>query len=134
MRQSLRHEAAIEKIQDVLGKLIPNGWHLRIQQPLATAPDSLPEPDAAVVRNVLPEFADRPPGPEEVAIVIEVADASLLSDRRLKNRVYARANIPSYWLLNLMDSQLEVFTQPSGRCSCRRIRRSGRIASTTGWM
>src|SRR5262245_31734510 len=114
MRQSLRHEGALEKIQDVLGKMIPNGWHLRIQRPLVTSPDSQPEPDAAVVRNVLEDYADRSPPMVDVPIVIEVADASLLFDRRVKNRVYARANIISYWLLNLQDSQLEVFTQPSG--------------------
>lgn len=112
-RQSLRHEAALEKIQEVLGKILPNGWHLRIQQPLATA-NSQPEPDAAVVRDALDDYADRPPGPQDVVLVIEAADASLLMDRRVKNRVYARANIPYYWLLNLLDSQLEVFTEPSG--------------------
>ncbi len=113
-RQSLRHEAALEKIQEVLGKLLPNGWHLRIQQPLATAPNSQPEPDAAVVRDALDGYEGRSPTPQDVAIVIEAADASLLIDRRAKNRIYARANIPNYWLLNLLDSQLEVFTSPSG--------------------
>ena len=113
VRQSLKHEAALERIQDVLGKLVPNGWHMRIQQPFVTG-NSQPEPDVAVVRNALDNYEGRSPAPEDVAIVIEVADASLLMDRRLKNRIYSRANIPTYWLLNLLDSQLEVLTQPSG--------------------
>ena len=112
-RRSLRHEGALEKIQEVVGKLLPEGWHLRIMQPLVTA-DSLPEPDAAVASNTLDDYATCPPRPDQVPLVIEAAEGSLVSDRRLKGRIYARAGIINYWVLNLIDSQLEVFTNPSG--------------------
>lgn len=112
-RQTLRHEGALERLQEILGRMIPNGWHLRVQQPLATV-DSQPEPDIAVACNTLDGYVNRPPRAEEIALVIEAADASLLLDRRSKGRVYARAGIINYWVLNLLDSQLEVFTNPSG--------------------
>ena len=112
-RQSLRHEGALEKIQEVLRKLLPEGWHLRVQQPIHTT-DSQPEPDVAIVAGALDGYTNRPPRAEDVALVVEAADASLISDRRLKGRVYARAGILTYWLLNLIDSQLEVFSNPSG--------------------
>ena len=83
------------------------------QQPLITG-DSQPEPDLAVTRNTLEDYVVRPPQAQDVPLVIEAADASLLSDRRLKARIYSRAGILNYWLLNLLDSQLEVFTTPSG--------------------
>jgi hypothetical protein len=111
--QSLRHEGALEKIQEVLGKMLPEGWHLRTKQPLATA-DSLPEPDVAVASDTLDDYATMPPRSDQVPLVIEAAEGSLATDRRLKGRVYARAGIISYWVLNLIDSQLEVFTNPSG--------------------
>ncbi len=111
-RQSLRHESALEKLQDVL-RVVPEDWQVRVQQPLALG-DSQPQPDIAVVRKVLDDYADGPPQATDVVMVVEAADASLLLDRRLKARIYARAGILNYWVLNLLDSQLEVFTNPSG--------------------
>jgi Uma2 family endonuclease len=49
-----------------------------------------------------------------VALVIEVADSSLADDRRLKYRIYARASISVYWIVNLVDRRVEVFSLPSG--------------------
>jgi Putative restriction endonuclease len=112
-RQTLRHEGALEKIEEVLGKMLPEGWHLRIAQPLL-AIDSLPEPDVAVASDTLDEDPTALPRQNQVPLVIEVAEGSLAADRRLKGRVYARAGILNYWVLNLIDRQLEVFTTPSG--------------------
>ena len=112
-RRSLRHEGALEKIQEVLGKMLPEGWHLRIMQPLSTV-GSLPEPDVAVASDTLDDYATAPPRPDQVPLVIEVAEGSLAQDRRLKGRIYARAGIANYWVLNLIDSQLESLTTPSG--------------------
>jgi Uma2 family endonuclease len=112
-RQTLKHETALENIQNVIGKLTPGGWHLRIQQPLACG-DSQPEPDAVMVKDALDQYVDRPPSPNAVSLVIEVADASLTLDRRLKGRIYARAGIMQYWLLNLVDCDLEVYSNASG--------------------
>src|SRR5262245_51172984 len=70
-RRSLKHDAAIEKIQEMVGKLVPNGWHFQVQQAIRTA-DSQPEPDIAIVRDALDGYADRAPEPEDIALVIEV--------------------------------------------------------------
>jgi Uma2 family endonuclease len=51
--------------------------------------------------------------PDDVALVIEVAEATLPQDRTIKKRVYAAAGIPVYWIINLPDKQLEVYTNPS---------------------
>jgi Uma2 family endonuclease len=112
-RQTLKHETALENIQEVIGKMAPGGWHLRVQQPLACG-TSQPEPDAAMVRDALDQYEDRPPEPNDAALVVEVADASLTLDRRLKGRIYARAGIILYWLLNLVDNQLEVYSNATG--------------------
>ena len=112
-RQSLRHEASLDALQQLFKVMLPEGMHARIQQPLDLG-DSKPEPDVAVVRNTLDNYATRHPVATEVSMIVEVADASLVKDRRLKARIYSRAGILTYWLLNVMDSQLEVFTNPSG--------------------
>jgi hypothetical protein len=112
-RQTLRHETAVEKLRDIIGIMIPNGWRVLVQQPIACG-DSQPEPDLAVAYTVLEDFAAHPPKPENVPLVVEVAEGSLRADRQLKGRIYARAGIVCYWLLNLIDLQLEVFSNPSG--------------------
>jgi Uma2 family endonuclease len=57
---------------------------------------------------------DRHPEPAEVALVVEVADTSLRRDRGTKKRLYARARIPVYWIVNLVERQIEVYTDPTG--------------------
>ncbi|MGH7214977.1 MAG: Uma2 family endonuclease [Tepidisphaeraceae bacterium] len=91
--------------------LLPRGWHYRSQDPI-TLSDGEPEPDGMIVRGTLEDYAARHPGPADVALVIEVADTSLERDRGIKLRSYARAGIPCYWLINLIDRQVEVYEQP----------------------
>lgn len=86
-------------------------WHVRIN-PAVTLADSEPEPDAAVVRGKLEDYDKRFPGASEVGLVVEFADASLEFDRRVKQRVYARAGLPVFWIVNVVDTQLEVYTDP----------------------
>jgi Uma2 family endonuclease len=87
-------------------------WRIRVQLPLALGPDSEPEPDVSVVRGTP---RDAPSGhPTTAALVVEVADSSLRLDRGPKARVYARAGIADYWIVNLIDRVLEVHREPSG--------------------
>jgi hypothetical protein len=47
-------------------------------------------------------------------LLIEVADSSLPRDQRDKARIYARGSISCYWIVNLVDQRIEVYSQPSG--------------------
>jgi Uma2 family endonuclease len=107
------HDNAIELITDLLAVLLPAGWRRRVQLAITTA-DSQPEPDFAVVRTSARQRQGRHPAASEVGLVIEVADSSLDSDREHKGRIYARASIPVYWIVNIIDRQVEVYTSPSG--------------------
>jgi Uma2 family endonuclease len=49
-----------------------------------------------------------------MALVVEVADSSLGRDRSIKARIYAAGGVPVYWIINLVDDQIEVYTQPTG--------------------
>lgn len=109
------HDCAIELISDALSPVLPAGWRLRCQLTLATS-DSRPEPDYAVVRGDPRTRRDQHPSASDMALVIEVANTSLLRDQRDKARIYARANVVCYWIVNLEDRRIEVHTQPSGPC------------------
>lgn len=107
------HRVATRLIRQALESIAPPGWYVDTQEPLTTI-DSEPEPDVMVVRGETRHYLDRHPGPEDVALVVEVADSTLQRDRSLKKRLYAAAGISVYWIVNLLDSQIEVYTDPSG--------------------
>jgi Uma2 family endonuclease len=107
------HETAIDLANERLRMLLPKGWRIRIQCAITTA-DSEPEPDLAFVRGEARDYLTRHPGPSDMALVVEVADATLTRDRVDKARLYARAGIVCYWIVNLVDRQLEVYTDPTG--------------------
>lgn len=113
MNKKPPHAVTSELIYAVLARLLPAGWHARAQNPI-TLTISEPEPDIVVVRGGSRDYLKRHPVPSEVAIVIEVADSSLAQDRGLKKRIYAEARIRVYWIVNLVDRIIEVYTDPSG--------------------
>jgi len=114
MTKNPPHETALGLLQDALTPLLPKGWILRIQAPI-TLSDSEPEPDVAIVRGKRQDYARRHPSPQDVAIVIEVSDATFQRDRELKQRIYARAGISAYWIVNLVEGQIEIYTRPQGK-------------------
>jgi len=107
------HLVAVRKCRMALESILPTQWSLDIQEPITTA-DSEPEPDISVTRGDTTTLLDRHPGPEEVGLLVEVAEASLDRDRVWKKRIYAAAAIPAYWIVNLVEREVEVFTEPSG--------------------
>lgn len=113
MNRSPRHDTAIELIQERLRAAARSGWRVRVQMALTTI-ESQPEPDVALIRGEIRDYKDRHPLPSDAGLVVEVADSTLSQDRKLKQRIYARALVPCYWIVNLIDMQLEVHTNPSG--------------------
>jgi Uma2 family endonuclease len=107
------HTLATGLTQDALLAILPKGWFVNVQDPVTTV-DSEPEPDLTVVRGRRREYGGRHPGPADVALLVEVADDSLRRDRSRKKRAYARASIAVYWIVNLVDRQIEVYTDPTG--------------------
>jgi Uma2 family endonuclease len=107
------HEGTLDLVNSALPPCLPAGWFLRIQQTVVLS-DSQPEPDASVVRGNARSYLTRHPVPSDVGVVIEVADSSLLRDQRDKTRIYARGGIVCYWIVNLVDRRVEVYSQPSG--------------------
>jgi Uma2 family endonuclease len=107
------HWIASGNLRDLLIALRLPGFFVHAQDPVTTS-DSEPEPDIALIRGLRRDYKGRNPDPKQSPLVVEVADSSLSKDRRWKKRIYARAGIPVYWIVNLIDRQIEVFTRPSG--------------------
>jgi Uma2 family endonuclease len=104
------HATALTLAYQVIGRDASGNHYVRIQLPLALGPDSEPEPDVAVVAGSARDYWDE--HPTTALLVIEVSASSLKFDRTVKARVYARAGIPEYWIVNLDDSCVEVHRDP----------------------
>ena len=65
-----------------------------------------PEPDAAVLNQPALSFRDERPGPKDITLVVEVADSSLGFDRNIKAKVYDRAGIAEYWIMDVNGRQI----------------------------
>lgn len=113
MTKNPPHEVAITLAQEELREVLPEKWMLRIQCAITTG-DSEPEPDIAVVRKPGRRYITAHPGSGDIGMLVEVADATLNFDRTDKKRAYARARIPVYWIVNLVDRCVEVYTDPRG--------------------
>jgi hypothetical protein len=112
--ETAAHDGTALRIRKRLTRALPPRWDIREQGTLALV-DSRPEPDYAVVRGGDPRTRrTQHSTPADTALVVEVANTSLLRDQRDKARIYARANVICYWIVNLEDRRIEVHTQPSG--------------------
>lgn len=105
------HRVATRLARTALENILPPGWYVDSQEPI-TLQNSEPEPDIVVVRGDTRQYLDRHPGAEDIAIIVEVSDTTLQRDRTVKKRIYASAGIPFYWIVNLAESQVEVYSQP----------------------
>ena len=108
------HTMATGLLRDALAEIVALEYYVDAQEPVTTS-DSEPEPDLLVVRGTRRDYTDRQPGPDEVVMVVEVADTTLRRDRGVKKRIYAAAGLPTYWIVNLKERQIEVYTGPTGR-------------------
>jgi Uma2 family endonuclease len=108
------------KIVKSIYAFLPAEWTWRVEQPIRIPEYNEPEPDVAILRGTDEDYEHRTPGPDDTGLVIEIAVTSLGHDRRKKRAAYATAGIAVYWIVNVKDRQVEVYTapQPGAYGSC----------------
>ena len=102
------HAHGIANINDWLHQIVGAEYRVRIQSPLETPGESVPEPDGAVVTH---EQMSRRPHPNAAVLVIEISDSSLELDREMAFE-YAAAGVPDYWIVDMQNRAVEVFRDP----------------------
>jgi Uma2 family endonuclease len=91
--------------------LLGREWMGQSQLPIQLG-SSAPEPDVAVIKRPKSRYAQRLPNAEDISLVIEVSDSSLEFDRTQKQAIYAMNGIPVYWIVNIPERRVEVYSSP----------------------
>jgi len=113
MGRNRPHVQAGNKSFRVIDRVLPSAWHARKEDPVVVSDGSKPEPDLTMVRGKIDDYDHRDVRAADVALVVEIAESSLSVDRIEMKRIYSASGIPAYWIVNLIDRQLEVYTDPT---------------------
>lgn len=107
-----RHAACVNLISDVFNDQLRGKAIVRTQNPIVLDDFSEPEPDVSVLRFREDYYRDAHPRPEDVLLVLEVAETTVPFDRKIKLPLYARVAIPEYLIFNLPEKVVEYYSQP----------------------
>ncbi|NEO82848.1 MAG: Uma2 family endonuclease [Spirulina sp. SIO3F2] len=109
-----RHAAIVRRLTRLLSQqLDPTQATLDVQNPIEISPNSQPQPDLSLLVSREDDYEARHPLPSDVVLLIEVADTTLESDRKIKVPLYSQAGIPEVWLVDLNGKMLTAHRQPS---------------------
>lgn len=106
------HSGVVDQLCDFFTLCANSRWRVRHQNPLRLDRYSEPQPDIALVRPSPDYYKGRHPTPEDVLLVVEVADTSLDYDEGAKLAAYGKAGIEEYWVLNLQDQSIQIYREP----------------------
>jgi Uma2 family endonuclease len=127
------HAGTVDRSSAFLNRKLGGTVIVRVQNPVRLNDFSEPQPDLALLKPRKDFYANSHPVPEDVLVVIEVADTSLDYDRNVKLPLYARAEIPEAWLMVLLKDVIEVHSQPKGGKyqKVQRLKRGKTLVSPT---
>lgn len=126
------HSACMRKIQRYFIKKFDGQYSWGSEVPLELPDFSKPEPDFTILDYDPLDYAEIHPHAGNCKLVIEVADSSLVFDRKVKSVLYSSANIPEYWIVNLIDRQIECYSQPqvdTGTYQSNKVYKKGEVIS-----
>lgn len=106
------HAGTVDQLAALLSGAIGDRALLRVQSPISIDGYSEPQPDIALLRPRADYYKTSRPRPQDVWLVIEVADTSLGHDRDEKMPLYARGAIAEGWLVNLVGRRLTRYRNP----------------------
>ena len=103
-----REETLADRLRNAVGRQAC----VRVAKPI-TLSDSEPEPDIAIAQGSHKTYAQRHPSAQNLLLVVEISSSTLSNDLTRKRDLYARAEVPEYWVVDLQNRRLEVFRSPS---------------------
>lgn len=127
-----RHAACVRLLSTALNQQVVKNAIVSIQNPIRLSDLSEPQPDVALLKFRRDYYRNGHPGPDDVLLIIEVADTTVHYDRNVKIPLYARAGISEALLFNLPEDRVEYFSRPeSGVYQVNRILSRGERFEST---
>lgn len=124
-----RHSSNVKRLTELfILRLTPNVT-IGVQDPVELDDSSEPQPDLSLLRR-RPDFYEAGhPQPQDVFLLVEVADTTVEFDKTVKIPLYAESGILEVWLVDVSDRSVEVYRQPSpsGYGDVRRYQRGENI-------
>lgn len=108
------HAACIKFLNGFFHRTLGNRVIIGVQDPVRLSDFSVPQPDISVLKWRDDFYRHAHPTAADVLLLIEVADTTLKTDRAVKLPLYARAGVAEVWIVNLPESQVEVYASPEG--------------------
>jgi Uma2 family endonuclease len=108
------HAACVDALALLFNEIARRRFIVRVQSPVRLNDFCEPQPDVTLLRWRDDFYRSAHPTPANVLLVIEVADTTVETDRKVKIPLYARAGIPEAWLVNIPDERIEIYSGPSG--------------------
>ncbi len=108
------HDFAVDLLGATLNRLLEPDWFAREEKSVVLGKFWRPEPDIAVVRGPRARYRNSAPRADDLGLLIEVSDVTYKTDRGVKWRRYAAVRVGIYWIVNLAERRIEVYSRPSG--------------------
>lgn len=109
-----RHAGTLDHLATLLFSHLRHAVQVRVQGPIHLDERSEPQPDLTLLRQRADFYRGAHPRPEDVLLVVEIADTTPAFDRAVKLPLYARSGIAEAWLVDLRGGRLEVHRRPTG--------------------
>jgi Uma2 family endonuclease len=125
-----RHASCVDRLNRLFSLRVGEATIIRVQSPVRLGERSEPQPDLTLLRPHPDFYVSAHPGPRDIFLLVEVAEASASLDRDVKCPLYARAGVPEVWLVDLPGECIEVYRKPApqGYQEVRQVRRTERVA------
>ncbi|MGI8469896.1 MAG: Uma2 family endonuclease [Pyrinomonadaceae bacterium] len=107
-----KHASVVNRLNQTLVVLLGKSVIVAVQNPVHVDEFNEPEPDIALLKPREDFYAENLPAPEDVLLVIEVSDSTVGFNREIKKTLYAAAEIAEFWLVNLKENTIEIYSQP----------------------
>ena len=108
-----KHASVVDRLNKTLNTIIGETGIVRVQGPVRINDLNEPEPDLTLLKPKEDYYASAHPSAEDVLVIVEVSDTTYQYDREIKQPLYASAEIPQFWLVNVEKKEIEVYTSPA---------------------
>jgi len=108
-----KHASCVTRLNEIFSERLQRSVIISVQNPIYINEYSEPEPDIAILKRRSDFYSERLPCPDDILLIIEVADTSIEYDKVIKIPLYAKAKVQEVWIINLLDNAIEVYRSPS---------------------